>query len=96
MIQTIKTATNIIRTEGLKSLFKKSFTYLKQLSSMPFYLIKCKYKKQMTIEKSLDIAYNSIAGILTPAQVKSEIQSLLYILFNMQPKRLMEIGTGKG
>jgi predicted O-methyltransferase YrrM len=96
MVQTINTIKKILRDEGIFSLISKSFTNIKQICSMPYYVIKLKIKKQMPIEESLDLAYNSVANILRPAQVRSEIDFALSMIQDIRPKRIMELGTGKG
>jgi predicted O-methyltransferase YrrM len=96
MAQTINTMKKVFRDEGLGSLIKKSFINIKQICSMPYYIIKLKIKKQMSIEDSLEQAYNSAAHILRPAQVRGEIDYVLNKINARNPKRVMELGTGKG
>lgn len=96
MSQTTKTMKKVFHDEGVGSFLKKSFNYSKQLLSLPYYMIKLKSKNQMTIEESLDLSYNSVSGILVPAQVRSEIEYVLNKINAINPKRIMELGTGKG
>jgi predicted O-methyltransferase YrrM len=52
----------------------------------------------MKIEQSLDVAFDfSIGDVsIAPAQIRSEIESLLQILNADPPRRVLEIGTARG
>jgi predicted O-methyltransferase YrrM len=54
--------------------------------------------RPMEIEKSLDFVFGFSKGevTITPIQVRSEIAALLRLLVDDPPRRILEIGTGRG
>lgn len=43
-----------------------------------------------------NLVFDGFGGLMKPAQVRSEIMSLLYIVRDLAPKSVIEIGTAKG
>jgi len=86
----------IFKEEGFLSFLKKGFLYLMQFLSIPF----CKRHIQgffpPDYKDALDFAYSKYFGLIQPAQVKSEITSLMDLLFKEKPKVVMEVGTMNG
>ena len=91
--RSLQTGIRILKEEGLVSLLKKSYYYLIELLSYPFLLLRFTISKPKYPE-SLEVAFSS--NLIKPAQIKSEIDSLLKLLKKEKPKRMLEIGTGKG
>jgi predicted O-methyltransferase YrrM len=90
------TAKNIIKEQGIFVLFKTITKNILQLLLVPYYTIKLKIINFKSNEDILNFSYNSKLGILTPCQIRSEATALLSKVAELKPKRVMELGTGKG
>jgi predicted O-methyltransferase YrrM len=89
-------AKNIIKEQGLFALSKTIFRNLFQLLLVPYYTVKLKFINFKDNEELLNYSYNSKLGVLTPCQIRSEATALISRVKDIQPKRVMELGTGKG
>lgn len=102
MTPKLETANSIIKNEGLFSLIKKGIikyvfkSYIFSFLYLPFCFIKVKKSKIKNLNTLVDFVFNSCHSYLAPAQVKSEITSLLYFVKGVKPKTMMEIGTARG
>jgi len=95
-IQEIKSSVNLLKNKGFFALVSGIFGYVSQRMLIPYYVDKIKSFRSVNEKELIDFAFNSRAGILKPAQIKSEIYSLMKILAERKPKKILEIGTAKG
>ena len=96
VLREITTAKNIIKERGLYELSKIIIRNLFQLVLVPYYTIKLKMINFKDNEELLNYSYNSKLGILTPCQIRSEATAFIDKVKSINPKRIMELGTGKG
>jgi len=96
VIQEIKSSKEILKSKGFFTLSSRVFGYIHQRLLVPDYIRKIKSLKYNDEKEILEFAYGSKEGILKPAQIKSEIYSLMKILSEKKPKTMLEIGTAKG
>ena len=96
VIQEIKSSRNLLKNKGFFGLISGIFGYIYQRTLIPYYIRKIRAIHSTNEKELIDFAFNSRAGILKPAQIKSEIYSLMKILANEKPKKILEIGTAKG
>lgn len=92
-------AIEIIKKEGMKVFSKKALTYVleKKVPFLPYALLKIKLLNQnCSLNGLVDFAFNDLAGLISPCQVRSEILELLEIVEKIKPKTVLEIGTAKG
>lgn len=85
-----------IKTSGLSALFKIIIRNIGQLFLVPYYSIKLKIINFKDNEELLNYSYNSKLAILMPCQIRSEATALISKVRALNPKRVMELGTGKG
>jgi predicted O-methyltransferase YrrM len=92
--------TSTLREGGPRALLTKirSRIYFFLNTARVTLIIRSAAGTSMDIEESLDFAFGLSKGEVTikPVQVRSEITGLLQILANDPPKRVLEIGTGRG
>ena len=94
----IEKAIRILREEGIKIFFKKSFRYLQdKFQFLPYlhFFFKIKKFNSDDINESVDFVFNRLS-LIKPAQNTEEISQLLQILKERKPKVILEIGTAKG
>ncbi len=94
MCQSLKSVVEIWKKEGLKSIIKRSVTYLKWIIGYPYCFLKV--RKLKNLDEAFRFVFSKCDGLIQPAQVKSEIAQVLKILEKEKPKYIMEIGTGNG
>ena len=94
MCQTIKSFNELLKKEGLRSVLRRCWVYLKRIFYYPFCFLKVKEIKNL--DKAIKFACFGYGGIIRPAQVVSEITHLLKILEKEKPRYILEIGTGNG
>ena len=94
----IEKAIRILREEGIKIFFKKSFRYLQdKFQFLPYlhFFFKIKKFNSDDINESVDSVFNRLS-LIKPAQIKEEISQLLQFLKEKKLKVILEIGTANG
>jgi len=96
-----KRAIKVLREEGMIIFARESLAYIKQqikIFILPYALLRIKnFNQDYSLDKLIDFAFNGlVAELIKPAQVRDEILKLLWILGNMKPKVVLEIGTANG
>jgi len=93
-------AIEILREEGVWSLFKKASAYTARglgFLVLPYALLKIKSLNQSyNLDELLNFTFNSFVGLIKPSQVYSEISQLLKLVDRIKPGAILEIGTANG
>jgi len=93
-------AIEILREEGVWSLFKKASAYMAKglgFILLPWALLKTKsFNQNCALNDLLNFTFNGLAGLIKPAQVYSEISQLLELVDRIKPGAILEIGTANG
>ncbi|MDQ7033067.1 MAG: class I SAM-dependent methyltransferase [Desulfonauticus sp.] len=101
----INRALEIARDEGLTTLIKRSWDFLKFKLNLkekyhrlviPYAIWKLKRMKFESIEDLVDFSFNWLSGLIRPIQIREEIIQLLKLLSERKPKVVLEIGTANG
>ena len=102
MLQYLRRAWHIAKSEGLKALVKKSIIHLDLKTGLlsPFVTlyIRSLGRRFVSINDVLNLCFGNafISEFIKPAQVKEEISALLHFLKHLKPKVILEIGTARG
>ena len=97
-------AVEILREEGVWSLFKKASAYTttytrKRLEFLllPYALPKIKsLNRGCALNDVVNFTFNGLVGLIKPSQVYSEILQFLKLVDRIKPKTILEIGTANG
>jgi len=102
MLQYLRRARRIAKSEGLKALVKKSIVYLDLKTGLLSFLIvlymRSLKRRLVSIGDVLNLCFGNafIFELIKPSQVKEEICALLRLLKNLKPGVILEIGTARG
>lgn len=78
-------------------LARKCLHYVIEIFILPYALFEIKrLNRDCGLNDLVDFAFRGCYGVITPAQVESEILQLLKILSETNPKFILEIGTASG
>lgn len=98
-----KKAVNVLQKEGVIAFIKEALAYTKQKSrkevkphNLQYALFKIKNFKKDNLDGLVDFAFNDLAGLIKPLQVRDEILKLLRILDKKEIRAVLEIGTEMG
>jgi len=94
-IREINVSKDILKNKGFFSLVQVTLTYFLKMAILPYYILKIRITQFKNEDSLVDFAFNSIFCLLKPAQVKSEILSLIKMISKEKPKNILEIGTAK-
>jgi len=96
MYQTIQIGVKIFKEEGFFKFIKIFCRYAIKRAFLPIWLIKIKNFKTNNLNELVDFCFTVGGGLIKPAQVRDEILQLLIFLNKLNPKYILEIGTGNG
>lgn len=92
----LKNAILTFKTEGEKSLIKKSFRFVLQFLYLPICSLRIRRFKTSDLNKLVDFTSTVGFSVINPVQIREEILNLLTLLNKEKPKTILEIGTARG
>jgi len=93
----LKKAGKVVKEQGPLALAGKALNYLSPIVYSPVLLLKIgSFNNRSTVKEMVDFLFSKAGGIIRPAQVPFEIQSLVEKVKVLEPERIMEIGTNRG
>lgn len=98
MLHELKKTGRVLRSEGAREVTRKTAGYLKKLLiDYP----KCRMRMRtlsstLTLPETIDYVFHGTGKLLLPAQVESEVRRFFTMIETLQPKVVLEIGTGAG